>query len=112
MIKKVDKKEMNDIKYEGALFDDVCLIIENARGKIATFVNSEICLTNWYVGKRIKEDVLFNRRAEYGKQVLKSLSIKLVNRFGKGWGVEKLKQCVRSAYIFRRMKLCTQRVHN
>lgn len=100
MIKKVDNKEMNDIKYEGALFDDVCLIIEDARGKIATFINSEICLTNWYVGKRIKEDVLFNRRAEYGKLMIQSLSTKLVNRFGRGWGAEKLKQCVRSAYIF------------
>ena len=25
-------------------------------------------MTNWYVGKRIKEDVLYNQRAEYGKQ--------------------------------------------
>ena len=42
-------------------------------------------MTNWYVGKRIKEDVLYNQRAEYGKQVIKNLSLKLVERYGSGW---------------------------
>ena len=36
-------------------------------------VQSILCLTNWYVGKRIKEDVLYNKRAEYGKQVIINL---------------------------------------
>ena len=49
-------------------------------------------MTNWYVGKRIKEDVLYNQRAEYGKQVVKNLSLKLVERYGTG--------CIRSAETF------------
>ena len=96
---------MSDIKYiepqqESQLYNDVCQIIDGARGRIATYVNTEACLTNWYVGKRIKEDVLYNKRAEYGKQVVKNLSIKLTERYGSGWGYEKLKHCVRSAYLF------------
>ena len=42
--------------------------------KVATYLNTEICMTNWYVGKRIKEDILYNQRAEYGKQVIKKLA--------------------------------------
>jgi hypothetical protein len=57
-------------------------------------------MTNWYVGKRIKEDVLFNQRAEYGKQVLKNLSARLIDRYGRGWSVYKLQHCVRAAYTF------------
>ena len=96
---------MNEIKYieplqEKTLYEDVCQIIDGARGRIATYVNTEACLTNWYVGKRIKEDVLYNKRAEYGKQVVKNLSVKLTERYGSGWGYEKLKHCVRSAYLF------------
>lgn len=65
---------MNEIQYiepkqETQLYDDVCQIIDGARGRMATYANTEACLTNWYVGKRIKEDVLYNKRAEYGKQV-------------------------------------------
>lgn len=82
------------------LFNDVCLIIDQARRHVATYVNVEACLMNWHVGKRIKEDVLYNQRAEYGKQILKNLSVKLTERYGTGWGSEKLKHCVRSAYLF------------
>lgn len=82
------------------LFNDVCHIIDQARRHVATYVNVEACLMNWHVGKRIKEDVLYNQRAEYGKQILKNLSVKLTERYGTGWGTEKLKHCVRSAYLF------------
>jgi len=85
---------------EETLFGDVCQIIDGARIRIATYLNTEVCMTNWYVGKRIKEDILFNQRAEYGKQVLKNLSARLIDRYGSGWGYEKLKHCVRSAYLF------------
>ena len=96
---------MNEIKYiepqqEAILFTDLCHIIDGARGRMATYANTEICLTNWYVGKRIKEDVLYNQRAEYGKQVVINLSIKLSERYGNGWGEKKLRHCIRSAETF------------
>ncbi len=93
-------KETNLIKHEERLFADVCEIIKQAKSRIATYVNTEVCLTNWYVGKRIKEDVLYNQRAEYGKQIVKNLAIRLTSIYGSGWGYEKLKHCVRSAYLF------------
>lgn len=95
-----DKKPTNQVQDNGILFSDVCGIIENTRQRIATSVNSEICYMNWHIGKRIKEDVLFNQRSEYGKQIVKNLAEKLTERYGKGWGYEKLKHCVRSAYLF------------
>jgi predicted nuclease of restriction endonuclease-like (RecB) superfamily len=82
------------------LFSDICGLIDGARKRLATTANAEICITNWQIGKRIKEDVLFNQRAEYGKQVLKNLSVNLSEKYGSGWGYEKLKHCVRSAYLF------------
>lgn len=87
-------------QQENLLYSDVCYIIDGARGRMATYANTEVCMTNWYVGKRIKEDVLYNQRAEYGKQVLKNLSVKLTERYGSGWSYYKLQHCVRSAYTF------------
>ena len=96
---------MSEIKYiepqqEVQLYNDVCQIIDGARGRIATYVNTEACMTNWHVGKRIKEDVLFNRRAEYGKQVVINLSIKLTERYGSGWSEKTLRHCLRAAETF------------
>lgn len=82
------------------LFDDVCGIIDETRYRIATTVNAEACLMNWNIGKRIKEDVLYNERAEYGKEIVKHLAVKLSERYGKGWSDRKLLHCIRSAYTF------------
>ena len=90
----------NEQQEENLLYNDVCEIIDRARVRVATYVNTEVCLTNWYVGKRIKEDVLFNRRAEYGKQIVKNLSIRLIHRYGNGWSEKKLRHCLRAAYTF------------
>ena len=82
------------------LYSDVCQIIDETRTRVAVYVNAEVCMTNWQVGKRIKEDVLYNKRAEYGKQVLRNLSARLTERYGKGWSYSTLQHCVRAAYTF------------
>ena len=98
MDSKINKEVLCD--QEKSLFNDVCSIIDGARSRVAVYVNSEICMARWYVGKRIKEDVLYNQRAEYGKQVVRNLSKKLTERYGKGWGYESLKHCLRCAEVF------------
>ena len=92
--------DTKNLPTEETLYSDVCQIIDGTRSRIATYLNTEICMTNWYVGKRIKEDVLYNQRAEYGKQVVKNLSLKLVERYGTGWSEKKLRHCIRSAETF------------
>ena len=82
------------------LFQDVCGIIDGTRSRVAVFANAEICRTNWNIGKRVKEDILLNKRADYGKQVVKNLATQLTEKYGKGWGYATLRHCVRAAYIF------------
>ena len=94
-----------DLQSENKLYYDVCSIIDETRHKVAVYVNSEACLLNWNVGFRIKEDILFNKRAEYGEQILQRLSKRLITRFGKGWGFQKLQQCVRAAYTFSKEEI-------
>ena len=100
MVKKKEISAIPEIVGANTLYTDVCEIIDGARRRIATSVNAEICLTNWYVGKRIKEDVLNNQRADYGKQVVKKLAVKLTEKYGTGWGFYKLQHCLRAAYTF------------
>lgn len=91
---------INEFVEVTQLYTDVCRIIDDTRNRVAIFVNSEVCLTNWRVGKRIKEDVLFNKRAEYGKQIVKNLSVRLTERYGKGWSEKTLRHCLRAAETF------------
>lgn len=87
-------------KYTPELYSDVCQIIDGTRSRLATTANAEVCWMHWHIGNRIKEDVLFNQRAGYGKEIIKNLALRLTEHYGKGWGYEKLKHCVRSAYLF------------
>ena len=95
-----DLQNIDTLKESFQLYTDVCRIIDDTRNRVAVYVNSEVCLTNWRVGKRIKEDVLFNKRAEYGKQIVKNLSARLTERYGKGWSLQTLQHCIRAAYTF------------
>jgi predicted nuclease of restriction endonuclease-like (RecB) superfamily len=54
----------------------------------------------WQIGKYIKTDLLKNKRAGYGKQIVHALSAQLTQAFGKGWGVRQLQYCLQSAEVF------------
>lgn len=93
-----------DQSLEKQLYYDVCSIIEEARYRVAVYVNSEASMMNWNVGKRIKEDILLNKRAQYGEQVLKRLSKKLKAKYGSGWGYQKLQRAIAVAKEHYRLK--------
>lgn len=92
--------QQQSLPEEQQLFTDVCSIINDARRHEATYVNTEACLMNWRVGKRIKDDILFGKRAEYGKQVLTKLAKQLTEQFGTGWSEKNLRHCLRAAETF------------
>ncbi|GHU19155.1 hypothetical protein FACS189475_05880 [Betaproteobacteria bacterium] len=95
-----DKEKSTPNLPENVLYSDICGIIEGTRTRLATTVNAEICLLHWHVGNRIKTDILDNKRADYGKQIVKNLAEKLTARYGKGWSDRKLLHCIRAAYTF------------
>lgn len=82
------------------LFSDVSRLIEEARQSVAQAVNTTLSLLYWKIGKRIKNEVLKNKRAEYGKKVLGALAKQLIEKYGKGWDEKTLRHCLRSAETF------------
>ena len=75
----------------GSLFDKIVSLIEQARARVATAVNTAEVYTKFHIGHFIIENEQGGlERAAYGKAVLKDLSLKLTKRFGNGWSVENL----------------------
>ena len=82
------------IKREDALFGHISKLIDEAHKHVKTTVNTTIVYTYYSVGKYIVEDEQQGyERAAYGKSILKGLSEKLTDRYGKGWSVETLTKC-------------------
>jgi predicted nuclease of restriction endonuclease-like (RecB) superfamily len=82
------------------LLSDIRQVIEAAREQTARAVNSALVIMYWQIGKRIREDVLQNERAEYGKEIVSAMSAQLTTEYGKGLGQRNLEQMIRFAEVF------------
>lgn len=85
------------IKEERLLLDDIKRLIESCKQKALVKINTELVLLYWSVCTRLSKHVLGNKRAGYGKEIVKKLSHKLVESFGKGWNDKTLWHCLRCA---------------
>lgn len=77
----------------GSIFEELTFslneIIERTRQQLAaTFTNMQL-LMYWNIGNRINKDVLCGKRAEYGAQIVSTLSTQLQRQYsqeGSGTG--------------------------
>jgi hypothetical protein len=88
------------------LIADIKSLIEQSRQQVASTVNSAITLLYWQIGNRINEEILLHNRAEYGRQIVQTLSAKLVLEYGKGWGEKHLRHCLRIVSTFQKAIFC------
>ena len=72
------------------LYKSISILIENAKKNVVASVNQEMTLLYWNIGKDITDNVLKNQKAEYGKEVIKKLSQRLVIEYGRGYGERNL----------------------
>lgn len=89
---------------ESLAFDDlikeVRQLIDAAKQRVAVTVNAELTLLYWQVGTCIRIEVLKGKRAEYGKQVIQTLSQQLTQAYGRGWGKRHVRNCLLFAEQF------------
>ena len=86
-------KDIND------LFLKVVDLVTQARERVATAVNIAEVYTKFHIGQYIVEyEQKGERRAEYGKSVLKELSKRLTDSLGDGWSYSNLRQ-IRQFYL-------------
>ena len=88
------------VRLPASLLDDVRGIIVQARQDVARSVNSTLVLLYWQVGRRIREDILKRKRAEYGERILPALSAKLTSEFGRGYSDKNLRRMLQFAERF------------
>lgn len=82
------------------LLRDIRGLIEESRQQVARTVNSALVWLYWSIGKRIREDVLQEKRAEYGEEIVQTLSAQLTSEYGRGYGKRNLFRMVRFAEVF------------
>ena len=80
---------------ELALFRRISEIIENRKARAGAYTNREVTLMYWEVGIHINSVVLDGGRAAYGKNILSTLSTKLMETYGNSFYVENIYRMMR-----------------
>lgn len=89
----MDSNELTRMRPEGDnLFDRVVSILEQARANTVRAVNHNMVIAYWLIGREIVQEIQSGEeRAEYGKQIIEQLSVKLTKKYGRGFSTTNLR---------------------
>ena len=87
---------MNEIT-NNILFEQIKNLIEQTKNNIAIAVNSSLTMMYWHIGKLINDEILQNKRAEYGKEIVATVSQQLIKQYGKGYSYSALTRMMKFA---------------
>lgn len=87
---------MNEIT-NNRLFEQIKNLIEQTKNSVAVAVNSSMTMMYWHIGKLINDEILQNKRAEYGKEIVATVSQQLIRQYGKGYSYSALTRMMKFA---------------
>lgn len=91
---------MNDHLEDQHLFSSVKQLIEQSKRQVAISVNATMSMLYWQIGKKIADSILENKRAEYGKTIVATLSRQLEMEYGNSFSEKNLWRLIQFAEVF------------
>lgn len=82
------------------LITDISLLIEQSQRHISRQANSILTLLFWKIGKRINDNILQNKRAGYGKQVVATVAAQLERNYGRNFSERNLRRMIQFSELF------------
>ena len=96
---------MKDIMQNDNLFDDVKNLIQQTKNSVAVQVNGALTLMYWNIGFKINQNIVKNNRAEYGKEIVNSVSTQLVKEFGNSFSKRNIFHMIKFYKVFNDEKI-------
>lgn len=84
---------IEQLNYKNVLADLIS-IVEKTKTQVTVQANSSLTLMFWHIGKRIGTEIILNDRAEYGKQIIVTLSRELTENFGTSFKEKNLRRMI------------------
>lgn len=100
--KQIAKAKPSSIKRikSGPLLEELRELILSTRSQVAQVVNAALTALYWQVGDRIRREILKEKRAEYGTEIVSALGRQLETEFGRGFAEKSLRHMLRFAEAF------------
>ena len=95
------KSKINNIVIsENDLLKELSQLIEQSQQQFIAQANSNLTILFWHIGNRINENILQNKRADYGKQIVVTLSRELTKKYGRNFEEKNLRRMLQFAQQF------------
>ena len=91
--------QASDVQTQ-SLLADLHQLVKQTQNHLASTANSALTHLYWHVGERLRRDVLGAKRADYGKQILATVSQEFVRHYGKGFTSSSLSRMLTFAEVF------------
>ena len=92
------------------IYQEIKELLYSAKNRVYQTINTTMTETYFQIGKRIVEEEQGGEtRAEYGKSLLKLLSVQLINEFGKGFSVDNLENMRRFYLAFQKSETVSRK---
>jgi predicted nuclease of restriction endonuclease-like (RecB) superfamily len=82
------------------LLNELSQLVEQSQRQVIVQSNSVLTLLFWQIGFRINETILKNKRADYGKQIIVTVSRQLTQKYGRNFEEKNLRRMVQFADQF------------
>jgi len=82
------------------LIKDLRELIIQAREDVARSANSTLVTLYWKVGQRIQKEILKEKRAKYGEEIVATVSRQLSGEFGSGFAEKSLRRMIQFSQVF------------
>ena len=83
-------------KYKAPdLVQEISLLIEESKQQVVRTANSALTMLFWQVGKRVNDEILKNDRAQYGKQIIATVSVQLELKYGRNFTEKNLRRMIK-----------------
>ena len=77
------------------LLTEVRSMIMQARESVARAIDSGLTMLYWHVGLRVRQDILKEKRASYGEEIVSALGRQLEVEFRRGFSTKSLRHMTR-----------------
>lgn len=93
--------KLDKINSSDTLIHELSVLIEKTKRQLASSANSALVLLYWQIGNRINKYILQNKRADYGKEIVSTLSTQLKEKHGKSFEERNLRRMMQFAEQFK-----------
>lgn len=87
------------------LLNDISTLIEKSRQTIYVQANHTMVMMFLQIGVRINNEILQNKRANYGKQIVATLAAQLAGKYGRTFELRNLRRMMQFAEQFQELEI-------